>query len=109
MDAVPAVPGHLCGHGHHRPDLHPGGGREYGGYAHRRAVLRKVGAYGTVSESGAAGLYTRAYPGEYPVYLYYKEHKRMTLAPKEYWVADDEELYMRLAQLLGSENISIKD
>lgn len=49
------------------------------------------------------------YPGEYPVYLYYKEHKRMTLAPKEYWVADDEELYMRLAQLLGSENISIKD
>ena len=49
------------------------------------------------------------YPGNCPVYLYYKEQKKMTLAPKDYWVQDNEELYLRLAQLLGSENISIKD
>ncbi len=49
------------------------------------------------------------YPGEYPVYLYYAAKKKMVLVPQMYWVADDNELYMRLAQALGVENISIKE
>jgi len=33
----------------------------------------------------------------------------MVLAPEEYWVADNADLYVALAQLLGTENISIKE
>ena len=33
----------------------------------------------------------------------------MILAAQKYWVSDDNELYMNLAQKLGAENISIKE
>lgn len=49
------------------------------------------------------------YPGECPVYLYYPEKKKMLLTPKSSWVADNDELFRRLAQALGAENISIKE
>lgn len=49
------------------------------------------------------------YPGNCPVYLYYPEKKKMILAAQKYWVSDDNELYMNLAQKLGAENISIKE
>ena len=49
------------------------------------------------------------YPGNNSVYFYYPEKKKMLLADKRYWVEDAPDLYVALAQLLGSENISIKE
>ena len=49
------------------------------------------------------------YHGEMPVYFYFSDRKSMILAERQYWVNNDIDLIMLLSQLLGAENISVKD
>ena len=44
-----------------------------------------------------------------PVYFYFSDEKRMVLAEYQYWVNSDIDLIMALSQLLGAENISVKE
>ncbi len=51
----------------------------------------------------------RRHHGEMPVYFYYSDKKRMVLAEYQYWVNNEIDLILALSQLLGTENISVKD
>lgn len=46
--------------------------------------------------------------GEFPVFFYYPEQKKMVLAEAHFWVANNVALVMALTDLLGAENLSIK-
>ena len=51
----------------------------------------------------------RQHNGPMPVYFYFSEQKKMVLAEYQYWVSSDIDLIMALSQLLGAENISVKE
>lgn len=51
----------------------------------------------------------RQHNGPMPVYFYFSEQKKMVLAEYHYWVSSDIDLIMALSQLLGAENISVKE
>ena len=51
----------------------------------------------------------RQHNGPMPVYFYFSEQKKMVLAEYHYWVASDIDLIMALSQILGAENISVKE
>ena len=51
----------------------------------------------------------RQHNGPMPVYFYFSEQKKMVLAEYHYWVTSDIDLIMALSQLLGAENISVKE
>lgn len=47
--------------------------------------------------------------GDIPVYFYFAEEKKLVLAEQRLWAKNDIDLLMELTQLIGAENISIKD
>ncbi len=51
----------------------------------------------------------RQHHGETPVYFYFSDEKRLMLAEYSYWVNNEIDLIMFLSQLLGAENISVKE
>lgn len=51
----------------------------------------------------------RQHNGPMPVFFYFSEQKKMVLAEYHYWVASDIDLIMALSQILGAENISVKE
>jgi len=51
----------------------------------------------------------RQHNGPMPVYFYFSEQKKMVLAEYHYWISSDIDLIMALSQLLGAENISVKE
>ncbi len=51
----------------------------------------------------------RQHNGEMPVYFYFSEQKKMVLAEYHYWVNSNIDLIMALSQILGAENISVKE
>ena len=54
-------------------------------------------------------LILRKHHGPMPVYFYFSDEKRMVLAEYQYWVNSEIDLIMALSQLLGAENISVKE
>ncbi|MGM9526066.1 MAG: DNA polymerase III subunit alpha [Peptococcaceae bacterium] len=51
----------------------------------------------------------RQHQGTMPVYFYFSREKKMVLAEYNFWVNTDIDLIMLLGQLLGAENISVKE
>lgn len=51
----------------------------------------------------------RSYPGINPVYLYFTENKKLALAGRDNWVNLNTPLLVQLQELLGSENVKVKE
>ena len=43
-----------------------------------------------------------------PVYIYFTETKKLSLAPKYLWVVYDEKLHSKLEEIIGKENVAVK-
>ena len=54
-------------------------------------------------------LILRSYPGSSPVYLYFSRDKKLALAPKEFWVDLSTSVISELKNILGPENIKVKE
>ncbi len=48
------------------------------------------------------------YSGNTPVYFYNEDKKQTSLAPKNIWVADNEEMILKLKKILGDANVVLK-
>lgn len=75
----------------------------------KKLYLRIAGSNDTPQVKQKLGQILRRYHGEMPVYFYFSDRKSMVLAEYQYWVNNDIDLIMLLSQLLGAENISVKD
>ena len=49
----------------------------------------------------------RFFSGETPVYVYFEQEKRLTVAPKNLWVSENSILLEKLRALLGDENVKL--
>lgn len=47
------------------------------------------------------------FSGETPVYVYFEEQKRLTMAPKDLWITENSILLEKLEQLLGASNVKL--
>lgn len=54
-------------------------------------------------------LVLRSCPGPSPVYLYFPKDKKLALAPKEFWVDLSTPVVARLQDVLGPENVKVKE
>lgn len=51
----------------------------------------------------------RNYPGSSPVYLYFPRDKKLARAPEEFWLDLSSPALLKLKELLGSENVRVKE
>ena len=75
----------------------------------KKLYLRIAGHHDTPQIKQKLSQILRQYHGEMPVYFYFSDKKSMVLAEYQYWVNNDIDLIMLLSQLLGAENISVKE
>lgn len=75
----------------------------------KKLYLRLSGAHAAPQMQQQLKLILRKYHGTMPVYFYFSDEKRMVLAEYNYWVNSQIDLIMTLSQLLGAENISVKE
>ena len=75
----------------------------------KKLYLRIAGSNDTPQVKQKLSQILRRYHGEMPVYFYFSDRKSMVLAEYQYWVNNEIDLIMLLSQLLGAENISVKD
>ena len=75
----------------------------------KKLYLRIAGGHDTPQIKQQLSQILRQHHGEMPVYFYFSDKKSMVLAEYQYWVSNDIDLIMSLSQLLGAENISVKD
>jgi len=75
----------------------------------KKLYLRIAGSHDTPQVKQKLSQILRRYHGEMPVYFYFSDKKSMVLAEYQYWVNNDIDLIMLLSQLLGAENISVKE
>jgi DNA polymerase-3 subunit alpha len=75
----------------------------------KKLYLRIAGDHDTPQVKQQLSQILHRYHGEMPVYFYFSDRKSMILAERQYWVNNDIDLIMLLSQLLGAENISVKD
>ena len=83
--------------------------QEVAGKQPKKLYLRIAGANDTPEVKQKLSQILRRYHGEMPVYFYFSDKKTMVLAEYQYWVNNDIDLILLLSQLLGTENISVKD
>lgn len=75
----------------------------------KQLFLRLVGEHSTPQMQQKLKQILRQHSGPMPVYFYFSTEKRMVLAEYNYWVNTNIDLIMALSQLLGAENISVKE
>ena len=75
----------------------------------KKLYLRLSGKQAAPQIQQQLKLILRKHQGSMPVYFYFSDEKRMVLAEYQYWVNNDIDLIMALSQLLGAENISVKE
>ena len=75
----------------------------------KKLYLRLSGKQAAPQVQQQLKLILRKHQGSMPVYFYFSDEKRMVLAEYQYWVNSDIDLIMALSQLLGAENISVKE
>ena len=51
----------------------------------------------------------RSYPGFSPVYLYFPRDRKLARAPEEFWLDLSSPALLKLKELLGSENVRVKE
>ena len=75
----------------------------------KKLYLRLSGKQAAPQIQQQLKLILRKHQGAMPVYFYFSDEKRMVLAEYQYWVNSEIDLIMALSQLLGAENISVKE
>lgn len=75
----------------------------------KKLYLRLQGDNKAISVQEKLKRILRQHHGETPVYFYFSDEKRLMLAEYSYWVNNEIDLIMVLSQLLGAENISVKE
>ncbi|MEG2924278.1 MAG: hypothetical protein RR848_07395, partial [Oscillospiraceae bacterium] len=46
--------------------------------------------------------------GDFPVYMYFEDEKKLVLAPKKLWVSNSKMLISELSSVLGETNVVVK-
>lgn len=54
-----------------------------------------------------AKTYLAVFDGTFPVYVYFKDRKKLTVAPQSMWIDPNRALFRHLVGLLGEENVAI--
>ncbi len=75
----------------------------------KKLYLRLAGDHCSAQTQQKLKQILRQYQGDMPVYFYFSEDKKMVLAEYQFWVNTTIDLIMALSQLLGAENISVKE
>ena len=52
--------------------------------------------------------FTEIFSGAVPLYIFFEDTKQLTLAPRKYWVLDNERLISELTELLGEKRVARK-
>lgn len=83
--------------------------QEIAGHQKKKLYLRLSGSNTEQAMQNRMKQLLRQYHGEMPVYFYFSDEKKLMLADYNLWVNNNIDLIMGLSQLIGAENISIKE